>query len=133
MTQIILDSTGANIQLPESRKKNYTVTPVPLYSDVEMISGRLTREYRGTVYEVEYQYGYLEDALKNKIAEICEKGQKKPITCGILLQTNEMIFSSFLITQYNPPQFVWGTDLKGNAVPIWTDLSFTMREVRPHD
>lgn len=133
MTQIILDTENANIELPESRKNGYSVTRTPLYSDVEMISGRITREFRGFVYETSYQYGYFTDEQKNLILATVEKGIRTPITCGILLQDNTMIFSDFLVTNIQKPKFMWGQSKDGSVSPLWMDFSFTMREVNPSD
>ena len=47
MTQLILDTTGYNMILPESIKGGYVVEEQALSVDVEMITGRIVRQLRG--------------------------------------------------------------------------------------
>ena len=52
MTELILDANGMAVVLPESRDGGYNVQNIPLSVDVQMISGRTTRELRGNVWQV---------------------------------------------------------------------------------
>lgn len=127
MLQLILDG----IELPETQEGAYTAVRTPLSVDVEMVSGRLVREMRGYVWEITYQYGFFDNEMKNKIIAACEKGRKQAITCGFLTpeSTQALIYSDFLITKLNYPQFMWSR----NGTPLWADFSFELREVKPHD
>lgn len=127
MTQLIIDG----VALPESQKKGYTVDNDPLYVDVKMVSGRMTRELRGDAWVIKYQYGYFDDDLKKRVLAACEKGKKQPITCGFLRQesSGELSYSEFLVTNLKRPEFMWSTDGK----PMWANFAVELREVNPHD
>ena len=56
--QLILDVGGEAIELPESRKGGDNAYREELSQQIQMISGRLVKEVRGTVWRVSYQYGY---------------------------------------------------------------------------
>ena len=58
ITQLVLDVDGVNLTLPESRNGGYNVSREMQAVSVEMISGRVVRELRGSVVRVSYQYGY---------------------------------------------------------------------------
>lgn len=139
MRQLIIDG----MPLPESQKGGYTVGVEDLSVDIKMISGRLVRELRGAAYTIAYQYGFFDDAEKNQLLSILEKGRRQPITCGFILpdcndDTEELVFSEFLVTKIKQPVFKWSrlTDLESGgtvAKPVWADFSFELREVNPHD
>lgn len=139
MTQLILDVGGANIELPESKKGGYTAIMTPLSEYVEMISGRMVAELRGNVWEVSYQYGYFDDAMKNKVLSVVEKGRTAPIQCAILTPDSlrELTYSSFFVTSFNYPKFMWSRDVDESGetrpMPLWGDFSLSLREVNPHD
>lgn len=140
MVQLILDTDGYNITLPESKKGGYTAVRVPLSVDVEMISGRLVRELRGEAWEVSYQYGFFTDAEKNALIAACEKGRRQAITCGFLPpeSSEALTYSAFFITDFTYPKFMWSsvrTSENGEnvSVPLWADFSLTLREVKPSD
>lgn len=141
MTQLILDTYGLNIVLPESIKDGYTAKKQPLSVDVQMVTGRLVRELRGNVWVVSYQYGFFNDEMKNKVISACEKGQRESINCGFLPPNsiNELKYSDFLVTDLKYPKFMWSrkeTSDDGKVdfpVPVWADFSVTLREVKPND
>lgn len=134
MTQLILDTGGVELSLPESRKGGYTCTVKPLSVDTEMASGRLTRELRGSVYIVSYQYGFLTEQQKNDFITACEKGWRETITCGFLSQNSEaMLVSDFLVTDFTYPKYMWSRKNGTDDVPLWGDFRVTLREVEPHD
>ena len=138
MTQIILDVSGNAVVLPESQKGGYSVWAEQLGEMVQMISGRQVLEVRGEVYCASYQYGYFTKEEKDKIVESCRKGKRQPVKCTILLQDNTSYTGDFFVTELKEPTFMWSSNGKngeGEAVPapVWADLSFTIREVQPHD
>ena len=68
MIQLILDVGGESISLPESKNGGYTVKEETLSESIQMISGRTVREYRGKVWVITHQYGYLSKSdMKNFI------------------------------------------------------------------
>lgn len=131
MTQLILDTTGYNVQLPESQKGGYTADEQPLSRSIEMISGRTVKEVRGNVWVISYQFGYFDDELKNNVLAALKKGEKEPITCGFLPQesSDELSYSEFFVTSYTRPKFMWSN----NGKPLWGDYRIELREVKPHD
>ena len=137
MTQLILDIGGGSLVMPESQKNGYIVHEEPLVQSIDMISGRRIREYRGMVWTVTYQYGYLSDDDRVKFLNICRKGTTSTIDCNILIPTtDEMVTSTFMVTSYREPKFAWGRiimeDGKEKTVPLWGDYSIELREVKPH-
>lgn len=134
MTQLILDTGGYNITLPESRKGGYTCEKQPLSVDVEMITGRIVRELRGNVWHITYQYGYFSDAEKNRLIAVCEKGRGQAITCGFLPpnSTGALTYSQFLVMEFKYPTFMWSR-VGETPIPMWGDFSVELREVKPSD
>lgn len=135
MTQLILDTTGNAVILPESQKGGYNAQFTPLSEDVEMVTGRLVRELRGNVWVLSYQYGYFTDEMKNQVISACEKGKRTPITCDFLSpdSDNALSRSLFWVTSFNYPKFFWSRDNNGKTIPLWGDFSLTLREVEPSD
>lgn len=135
MNQLILDTTGYGIILPESRKGGYAAQFTPLHEDVEMITGRLVRELRGNVWVLDYQYGYLTTEMKNRVIAACEKGKREPITCAFLKPDSggALSYSRFFVTEFKYPKFYWSRSNNGTPTPLWGDFSLTLREVKPSD
>ena len=134
MTQIILDLTHNNIMLPESIR-GYRAWEDTGGEEIEMISRRLVREVRGTVWRATYQYGWFDDDTKNAVIESCMRGQREAISCAILPpQSNSLIVSDFAVVSFNFPTFMWSREtIDGTAVPLWADFALELREVSPHD
>ena len=137
MIQLILDTSENNVVLPESRNGGYTVKEEVLSEDIQMISGRTVREYRGRVWVASYQYGYFNDSDMRRIIAACEKGMEESITCAFRTQENDdLIISNFLVTSYTRPKFMWSRIVTENGeektVPMWADFSVNLREVNPH-
>ena len=126
MTQLIIDG----IRLPESLHDGYTAQKIQLSSDVEMITGRMVRELRGEVWQITYQYGYVDTDLKNKIIYTLNQGLRAPIVCSFITPDSgsRMKTSKFFVTEFKRPKFMWSDGQK----PMWADLSFTLREVKPN-
>lgn len=135
MTQLILDTAGSAVILPESRKGGYTAQYTPLSEDVEMITGRLVRELRGNVWVLGYRYGYFTTEMKNRVIAVCERGKRTPITCAFLRPDSdgELSYSQFFVTEFTYPKFYWSRDGNGTPTPLWGDFSLILREVKPSD
>lgn len=126
MTQLILDG----FVLPESKKNGYKAILSSLYTDVEMISGRTVREFRGHIWEISYQYGFFSDEDKTKFISIVKNGISNPIRCGFLTpNSSNLNFSDFLVTDITYPKFFWSS----NGIPMWGDFEIELKEVNPHD
>lgn len=135
MTQLILDTAGDAVVLPECQEQQYTASLVPLSEDVEMVTGRLVRELRGNVWQITYQYGYFRDEMKKRVIAACRKGLGTPIRCSFLPPESdgELLSSIFWVMTFNEPKFFWSRYVNGTPVPMWGDFSLTLREVEPSD
>lgn len=136
MTQLVLDG----IALPEAIKDTYKAYMENLSVELQMISGRLVKEVKGSVWRISYQYGYFDPETKNRILAACEKGRREPITCGFLPQEEDgetLVYSDFWVTDYTRPKFAWsvsdGSGEETAAHPLWIDFAVELREVRPSD
>lgn len=138
LLQLILDVGGYAIALPESRKGGYEAYEEDLTVDLTMIPGNMVKEVRGSVWHVNYQYGWFNDTDKNRVIAACVKGRKEPILCAFLPPNgDELITSEFFVTTFNFPKFQWSRivteDGTEKTVPLWADFSVELREVDPHD
>lgn len=135
MTQLILDVGGINLKLPESKKGGYSVEKEDLGVEVKMVSGRITKELRGSVWVLSYQYGYFDDETKNKVIEACEKGRRSSIRCGFLPPSSaeSLTYSEFLVSSFKYPKFMWSSSQSGSPKAMWGDFAVELREVRPSD
>jgi hypothetical protein len=139
LTQLILDTGGNSIVMPESRKGGYYPRKELLATEVQMISGRTVKEVRGEVWCISYQYGYFDNDTVAKVIESCEKGRKTPISCAFLPQEadGEMLLKTFFVTDYVRPKFQWSrivrADGTANIIPVWADFSVELQEVEPSD
>ena len=126
MLQLTLDG----MELPEARKGAYRAWREDLGVEVSMISGRLVKEIRGTVWRVVYQYGYFSDSERRRVIESCRKGRAQPIVCAFLPpDRDELISKEFFITSFTEPKFMWSSD----GTPVWGDFAIELREVKPSD
>lgn len=136
MIQLILDVSGSNIELPESRKGGYRAELSTLSTDVEMATGRLVRELRGNVWKISYQYGYFDNNTKDAVLAACRKGQQEPIICGFLPPDSgdELLYRPFFVTAITYPKFMWCRfDGDEETTPVWADFAVELREVKPND
>lgn len=130
MDQLILDVGGYGVLLPESIKGGYTAYEEDLTVDLTMILGNMVKEVRGSVWHVDYQYGYFKEEMKERVIAACRKGKREPIICSFLPPNGaELITSEFFVASFSSPKFMWSRDEK----PLWADFSVELREVEPHD
>ena len=125
MTQLIINN---NIELPEVRGGKYSASETDLKVQIEMISGRLVEEIRGQVWTVSYSKERLPDATWRALKAVLKGGSSFPATF-LVNDADDMASATVLCTALTEPTFAWSRD----NVPYWTGLSFTLREVRPHD
>lgn len=125
MTQLIINS----ITLPETSGGKYQSYEAPLTQQIEMASGRLVQELRGTVQMISYSYDYMPDTtdFRNLLAAL--RGGSSLTVQYLPDNGNSLITSTFLCTNIKNPVFAFSR----YGLPYWHDFSFTLREVRPHD
>ena len=124
MQQLIIDG----VYLPEVRRGQYKCYESVLTQDLEMISGRMVKEYRGKVQIIEYTADYIPNTLLRQIMAVL-RGEQSFTVSYLPDDSNSMVTSTFLTTSITPPVFEF--DRFGNA--YWNGLAFTLREVYPHD
>lgn len=136
MTQLILDVDGVAVSLPESIKGGYTAYEEDLSVQIPMIAGNMVTELGGKVWRITYQYGYFNEEEKNRVISACRKGKREPIICSFILpESDNAIVSTFYVTAFKEPKFMWSTNVQGDGTtpkPLWADFSVELREVRPH-
>lgn len=124
MTQLIING----ITLPQTSRDKYQCYPSILGQQIEMISGRLTTEVRGTVQIIEYRYDYMGDALMRPLLATLRSGHDFEVTY-LPDDSTDMVTSRFVATKIENPTFAFA---KGGK-PYWHNIAFTLREVEPHD
>lgn len=135
MNQLILDVGEYAVLMPESQKGGYEAWEEQLTVDLTMISGNMVKEVRGSVWRVNYQYGFFDDEMKNRVIAACRKGQREAILCSFLPPNgDDLLISEFFVTAYTNPKFRWSRlNESEKAVPVWADFAVELREVEPHD
>ena len=124
MTQLILNG----LYLPETSKDKYQCRPSELSVSLDMISGRRIKEIRGCVQVITYSYDYLGNDLCRQVLLVLRSGKPFPVTY-LPDDSDTMQTGTFLLESLTPPTFAFSKDGTG----LWHNLSFTLREVRPHD
>lgn len=124
MTQLIIN----NITLPQASHDKYTCHPEELESQIEMISGRITREVRGHVWVIEWEYDYMGDALMRPL--LAALRSRKSLEVSFLPDdSSDLLTSRFIVTSMKNPTFAFA---KGGKA-YWHNIEFKLREVEPHD
>lgn len=124
MTQLIING----IVLPETSGGKYKCYEGTLSDQIEMISGRVVTEVRGHVQFIEYSYDYMGNELVRQLLSALRAGTA--LTVKYLPDSgDDMKISTFICEDLTPPVFAFSRSGK----PYWHDISFTLREVRPHD
>lgn len=124
MTQVTLGL----IALPETSRDQYACWEEDLSVQVDMISGRRVIETRGSVWKVRYAYDYMGNELMRTVMAVLRSGA--PILVTFLPdEEDEPRTSWFVVESVGQPTFAFSRAGK----PYWHNLSFTLREERPHD
>lgn len=124
MTQLILDG----VYMPERSNGAYACWEDDLHKQIEMISGRIVREHRGKVWRASATYDYLDTETYTAALAVLRGGNSFPATVLTDDGSNTLVASTFLLESMTPAKFAF---VDGN-VPVWTGLSFQIREVKPH-
>lgn len=122
MTQLIINGAV----LPKTSGDKYKCYPTKLAEQLEMISGRVVTEIRGTVQVIEYSYDYMPDTQYKALLTALRS--KPPLTVTYLPDdSSDMRTSDFIVTSYPTPTFAFA---KGDK-PYWHNISFSLRQIKP--
>ena len=124
MTQLIINNT---IYLPETSRGNYKCYPQLLTQQIEMISGRVVQEVRGTVQIIEYSYDYMGNDLMRQLNTVLRSGQSFPVAY-LPDSGDSLVVSTFLTVDFPVPEYAFS---RGGS-PFWHNVAFQLREVSPH-
>lgn len=125
MTQLIVAN---NIYLPETSRDKYKCYPAQLGVQVDMISGRRVLEERGQVQMIEYEYDYMGNALMRQLNSVLRSGQSFPVAY-LPDSGDSLVVSTFLTEDFPIPTYAFSR----GGVPYWHNVTFVLREVKPHD
>ena len=88
----------------------------------------MVTEVRGHVWYIEYSYDYMGNELTRRLLAALRSGAA--LTVRYLPDdSDDLEESTFLCEDLTPPKFAFSRSGK----PFWHDISFKLREVRPHD
>lgn len=124
MVQLIIDGN----YMPEIDKNRFSCAPKLLTEQLQMISGRVVQEVRGTVQTISAQYNYIDTTLLRSVMAVLRSGKPFPVTY-LPDDSDTMAVGEFLVESMTNPTF----SFSAGGVPYWTGLAFTLREVSPHD
>lgn len=123
MIQLIVNGTA----MPYVKAGGYACRTEVLSEAVTMISGRMVEEIRGEVYTIDYSAGSMRMETYQALVTALRAGGG--ITCQFLPDDGtELLTSTFICTQRPAPTF----QMDHLGEPIWNDVTFSLREVRPH-
>ncbi len=116
-----------DILIPTTTHDRYQCYEEELKVQLTMISGRMVEEVRGVVQKIVYSYDYMEDDKCREVLGVLRaKGTK---TVAYLPDDgSELVTSVFLVESLTPPTLAFFR----NGAAKWHNLSFVLREVRPH-
>ena len=115
------------IYCPEPDFDGYNAYESILREQVPMISGRLVEEVRGKVWRINYTSGRIRDSIVQQLLAALRASGSKAVTF-LPDNSDDMIPSTFLVESLTPPTLAFFD----GSEPVWTGLSFTLREVKPH-
>ena len=124
MTQLIINNS---IYLPETSRDRYRCYPSQLGTQLDMISGRRVLEVRGWVQMIVYEYDYMGNDLMRQPNAVLRSGQSFPVAY-LPDSGDSLVVSTFLTQDFPQPTFAFSR----SGVPYWHNVSFTLREVKPH-
>lgn len=123
MTQLVIEG----VALPEAPGDKYKCYPKQLGAQKEMISGRMVTEIRGIVQVVEWSYDCLPQDTYAALLAALRSGTSVSVAY-LPDDGSAMISSDFVVTSWPTPSFAFSK--KGEA--CWHNVSFALREVKPH-
>lgn len=124
MIQLII----GGVTLPETSNDKYSAYPREIGTQIDMISGRRVTESRGHVEIITYSYDYMGNDLMRQVLTVLRSGTA--FTAQYLPDDSDKLKNSeFVVESMENPTFAFSRSGK----PFWHNISFTLREVSPHD
>ena len=117
-----------DLTLPETKGRRYFAYEDILKVQLQMASGRMVEEIRGKVWVIEYTYDTMTNEMLRELLAIL-RGAGGFQVAFLPDNSDEPITGTVLCTKQPKPAYAM--DHQGEAV--WTNVSFTLREVEPHD
>lgn len=123
MTQLIID----DVLFPMSTHDRYSAYEEVLTEVLEMSDRSVVEEVSGKIWRIAYEYDYMGvDKLRECLAVLRSGGVHQVV----FLPDNgdELISSQFLVESLSYPSLAF---IRG-GVGRWHNITFALREVRPH-
>ena len=124
MIQLIING----IYLPQTSNDKYSSRPKQLGEQIEMISGRIVTEVRGTVQIITYSYDKMPDDTYRALLAALRSETAIPVAY-LPDDSDTLATGNFICTEKPTPTFAFAK----NGGAVWHNVTFTLREVRPHD
>lgn len=128
MDQIVI----GDVRLPETSRDRYSCPETLLDVQAEMNSGRVVIETRGKVWKPSYSYDYMGKDLMRRALAVLRSGA--PFVATVLPDnSDETITSTFVVESMTQPSMAFSKRKGDRESAFWHQISFTLREERPHD
>lgn len=123
MTQIIINQRA----FPEVSRDRYSCWEEELSVQIDMISRRRVIETRGKVWKASYSYDYMGKQPLREVLDLLHSGV--PLLCNVLTPKSDELYTAyFVVENVSGPTMAFSR--KDHA--FWHNISFTLREERPH-
>ena len=122
--QLIIDNT----LFPTSTHDNYSAYEVELKEQLEMADRSITEETNGWIWKVEYSYDYMGMEKLRECLGVLRAGGVHTVSF-VPDDRDEPVTSQFIVESLTAPSLAFVRAGLGK----WHHISFTMREVAPHD
>lgn len=117
-----------HVLCPTTTRDRYSCYPESLRELLTMCDGTMAEEVVGTVQRITYSYDKMDDGTYRQLLAAIRGGGVKTVSY-LADDSDELKTGEFLVDSITQPtlQFYLG------GQPRWHNISFTLREVAPHD
>ena len=122
--QLIID----DVLFPTSTHDNYSAYEVELKEQLEMADRSMTEETSGWIWRVEYSYDYMGMEKLRECLRVLRSGGVHTVSF-LPDDADELKTSQFLVESLSAPSLAFIRAGLGK----WHRISFSLREVDPHD
>lgn len=112
---------------PTSTHDNYSAYEVDLKEVLNMADGSVSEELVGQVWRIEYAYDYMGMEKLRECLGVLRGGGVKTVSFTPD-DSDELVTSQFLVESLTAPSLAFVRKSQGK----WHNISFVLREVRPH-